>query len=425
MLSTLLYCFIFVSFSLTVRVKSQQCDGMSQYDRCSRNSACACFHLPGASNSGICTDRYAVTCSELTPCHHSTNNCSQSDHICLHHPQCRDIPVCYPIPNYNKQFCSPIATTTTTKLPTQQLVLPNIPANAKWAQNGVTVAGGNEKGSSTNQLDNPLGIFVDEDLTIVIADPSNNRIIQWKKDDTTGQIVAGGNGQGNQLDQLNDPTDVLVDKETDSFIICDPRNQRVVRWSRHSSTTQGEILIDNIVCWGLAMDEQRYLYVSDVVNHEVRRYKLGDTNGILVAGGNGLGADLNQFNEPKYLFVDRQQNVYVSDWNNQRVMKWSKDAKDGIVIAGGQGQGTDLTQFSFPQGLFVDTLGTLYVADQWNDRVMRWPQGTSQGTVILGGSGFGPEANKTSDPTGLSFDRQGNLYVVDHYNHRVQRFSLE
>ncbi|CAF2135291.1 unnamed protein product, partial [Rotaria magnacalcarata] len=77
-----------------------------------------------------------------------------------------------------------------------------------------------------------------------------------------GQIVAGDNGQGNGLHQLNHPSDVLIDKETDSLIICDWGNGRVVRWSRRSGTTQGEILIDNIDCWGLVMDEQRNLYVS-------------------------------------------------------------------------------------------------------------------------------------------------------------------
>ncbi|CAF4767401.1 unnamed protein product, partial [Rotaria magnacalcarata] len=45
-------------------------------------------------------------------------------------------------------------------------------------------------------------------------------------------------------------------------------NQRVVRWSRRRATTQGEILIDKIACWGLAMDEQRNLYVSDTRKHE-------------------------------------------------------------------------------------------------------------------------------------------------------------
>ncbi|CAM4829810.1 unnamed protein product [Rotaria magnacalcarata] len=83
-----------------------------------------------------------MTCSELTSCNHSTNHCSQPDHKCVQHPKCRDIPVCYPIPNYNQQFCTPIPTTTTTKISTQQIVTPNIPANVKWAQNGVTVAGG-------------------------------------------------------------------------------------------------------------------------------------------------------------------------------------------------------------------------------------------------------------------------------------------
>ncbi|CAF1666335.1 unnamed protein product, partial [Rotaria magnacalcarata] len=186
----------------------------------------------------------------------------------------------------------------------------NIPANAKWSQNGVTVAGGNGRGGATNQLNLPFGLFVDDDQTVVIADSWNNRIIQWKNGDTTnGQVVAGGNGEGNGLHQLNQPSDVLIDKETDSLIIFDWGNQRVVRWSRRSGTTQGEILLDNIYCYGLAMDEQRYLYVSDWKNDEVRRYQLGEKNGTLVAGGNGKGDGLNQLNFPTYLFVARDHSV--------------------------------------------------------------------------------------------------------------------
>ncbi|CAF4289698.1 unnamed protein product, partial [Rotaria sordida] len=174
----------------------------------------------------------------------------------------------------------------------------------------------------------------DDDREIVIADCGNHRIIQWKMGDTNGQVVAGGNGGGNRLNQLNYPSDVFIDKETDSLIICNIG--RVVRWSRRSGATQEEILIDNIVCWGLTMDEQRYLYISDYGKHEVRRYQIGDKNGTLVAGGNGKGADLNQLNFPTYIFVDQQQTIYVSDKDNHRVMKWNKGAKEGIVVAGGQ-----------------------------------------------------------------------------------------
>ncbi|CAF4167336.1 unnamed protein product [Rotaria sordida] len=243
--------------------------------------------------------------------------------------------------------------------------------------------------------------------------------------DTNGQVVAGGNGHGNRLDQLYGPTDVLIDKEMDSLIICDWENRRVVRWSRRSSTTQGEIFVDNIWCWGLAMDNQRYLYISDTDKSEVRRYQIGDKNGTIVAGGNGKGAGLNQLNVSTYIFVDQQQSVYVSDNNNHRVMKWNKGAKEGIVVAGGQGEGNALTQLYHPNGLFVDTLGTIYVADSWNNRVMRWPRGAKQGTVIVGENGKGAGANQFSYPCGLSFDRHGNLYVADRWNHRVQRFSIE
>ncbi|CAF4524822.1 unnamed protein product, partial [Rotaria magnacalcarata] len=186
--------------------------------------------------------------------------------------------------------------------------------------------------------------------------------MQWKNGDTTnGQVVAGGNGQGNGLNQLNRPTDVLIDKEKDSLIICDCGNDRVVRWSRRNGTTQGEVLIDNINCYGLAMDEQRYLYVSDTRKHEVRRYQL--------------------------------------DCCNHRVMKWVEGAKEGIVVAGGQGEGDALTQLYYPLRLFVDTLGTLYVADSLNHRVMRWTQGDNkQGTVIAGGNGAGAGANQFNSP---------------------------
>ncbi|CAF2033822.1 unnamed protein product [Rotaria magnacalcarata] len=303
----------------------------------------------------------------------------------------------------------------------------NIPANAKWTQNGVTVAGGHEQGSATNQLYYPHGLFVDDDQTVIIADLMNHRIMQWKNGDTTnGQVVAGGKGAGNGLHQLKWPIDVLIDKETDSLIICDWGNQRVVRWSCRRDARQGEILIPNVHCWGLAMDEQRYLYVSNYRKQEVRRYRLGEKNGTRVAGGNCKGDDLKQLNFPTYLFVDRQQNVYVSDRNNYRVMKWTKGAKEGIVVAGGHGRGCSLAQLNQAYGIFVDTLGTLYVADSGNHRVMRWTQGDKKrGTVIAGENGTGAGTNQFHYLRGLSFDRHGNLYVTDEDNSRVQRFSIE
>ena len=199
-----------------------------------------------------------------------------------------------------------------------------LPTNARWSQNGVTVAGGNGNGNALNQLYYPWGLDIDDDnQSIVIADSWNDRIVKWKIGASAGKVIAGGQGPGNGLDQLNCPTDVLIDKETNSLLIADRDNRRVVRWSRRQETTQGEVIVDNIYCYGLAMDHQRYLYVSDYVTAEVRRYTIGDKNGIVVAGGNKRGNQLNQLDCPRYLFVDKEQAVYVSDHSNHRVMKWN------------------------------------------------------------------------------------------------------
>ena len=298
--------------------------------------------------------------------------------------------------------------------------------NARWLQNGVTVAGGNGAGDGTNQFSGALGLHVDDDNhSILIVDRENHRIVEWNMKENNGKVIAGGRGRGNRLNQLNWPTDVLIDNETDSLLIADPGNRRVLRWPRHHRMTEGEVIVDNIPCFGLAIDHQRYLYVSDVENHEVRRYRIGDNNSIVVAGGNGAGNYLDQLDVPTYLFVDEEQAVYVSDRGNHRVMKWNKSAIEGIVVAGGQGEGSALTQLAYPRGLFVDASGTLYVADQCNHRVMRWPKGAKQGTVIVGGNGRGKGADQLSFPEGLSFDRQGNLYVIDSWNDRAQHFFIK
>ncbi|CAF5103909.1 unnamed protein product, partial [Rotaria sp. Silwood1] len=134
--------------------------------------------------------------------------------------------------------------------------------NARWQQNGLTVAGGNRDDNGINQLSKPCGLYVDDDQTIYVADQYNHRIMEWKRDATSGQVVAGGNGQGSGTHQLSNPLDVIVDKETDSLIICDRLNKRVVRWPRQNRTS-GETIISNINCWGLTMDENGSLYIVD------------------------------------------------------------------------------------------------------------------------------------------------------------------
>ncbi|CAF4966474.1 unnamed protein product [Rotaria sp. Silwood1] len=303
----------------------------------------------------------------------------------------------------------------------------SLPINikTKWKQHGTTIAGGNGQGKQLNHLFSPYGIYVDDDnQCIYIADCDNHRIVEWKYNAEIGQVVAGGNGFGNRMDQLNGPTDVIVDQQNDSLIICDLGNRRVVRWSRRNGT-KGQTIIPDIDCYSLTMDNNGDLYISNFEQHEVRRWKIGETNGTIVAGGNGKGNRLNQLNQPTSLFVDQDHSVYVSDCGNHRVMKWMTGAKEGIVVAGGQDEGNSLTQLSYPEGVFVDHWGHVYVADSYNHRLIRWVKGSKEGRVIVGGNGKGEQPNQFNLLRGLSIDCQGNLYVVDNSNHRVQKFEID
>jgi sugar lactone lactonase YvrE len=265
----------------------------------------------------------------------------------------------------------------------------HININTEWKQYEITITGEIKKGNQLNQLASPFGIYVDDDdQCIYIADSMNDRIVGWKYDAKIGQVVAGGNARGNQMDQLNRPESVIVDKKTDSLIVGDSGNRQVVRWPRQNGTN-GEIIISDTGCTGIAMDNNGDLYGYDWMKSEVRRWKIGETDGTIVAGGLGRGDRLNQLNMPTGVFVDEDHSVYVSERDNHRVTKWMKGAKSGVVVAGGKGKGNDWTQLCEPHGVFVDHLGNIYVVDTGNEQIVCWSKGSSEGRLVVGGNGRG------------------------------------
>lgn len=282
------------------------------------------------------------------------------------------------------------------------------------------MAGGHGRGDALNQLYHPYGLNAEGDGTLYIADTSNNRIVRWKPNALEGEII---------LDELNQPYAVLIDRINDCLIVSDSENKRLLRWSLENdlhNNTDGDVIISDIVSYGLAMGAEGSLYVSDFEKHEVRRYGRTDgPEGMTVAGGNGRGVALNQLYHPRNIFVDDEYSVYISDAWNDRVMKWMRNAKEGVVVAGGLGEGTGLRQLCTPSGLFVDRMGSVYVADQRNHRVMRWLKDGKEGEVILGGNGEGSENNQLYWPKSISLDDQGNLYVTDKQNDRIRRFDIQ
>ncbi len=136
--------------------------------------------------------------------------------------------------------------------------------------------------------------------------------------------------------------------------------KRVMRWSRKNSTN-GQIIIEDIDCWGLSMDKNGSVYVSNWKKNEVRRWKRGDSNGTIVSGGNGKGGDLNQLNCSTFIFIDENDSLYVSDRDNHRVMSWYCGAEDGTIVVSGNRQGQQSNQLNYPIDLSFDRQENLYV----------------------------------------------------------------
>ena len=249
---------------------------------------------------------------------------------------------------------------------------PQVNRNAQWDRNGIVVVGRDPLVNSFFHLNQPSAIDIDDDGTMFIADTGNHRILAWRIDTNRGEVIAGGNGKGARIDQLDTPVAILIDRINSCLIISEIGNRRISRWSFQQKLPVGEVIISNIVSWGLAIDDEGCLYVSDSERHEVRCYSSRDPirTGKIVAGGNGQGAGLDQLNDPRYICVDDSRSIYISDSNNHRVVKWMKNKKNVVVIFGGQGERANVDSSKHPKGVFVDSIGSVYIADQLNRRIL-------------------------------------------------------
>ncbi|CAF4379342.1 unnamed protein product [Rotaria sp. Silwood2] len=312
---------------------------MSQYDQCSTNSACGCFHFAAAYNSGICGLLY-VTCSQLSSCGSLNSLCYEPGHICVQHPRCHNLPVCYPSSMAAQEICPTIPPIITASPSSRSG--DGICATTTWNFKGVTVAGGHGAGSAENQLYHPAGLFVGDDGTVYNTLTTKTDTMFFERFTpgvSSGRVVAGRGKAGSHSDLLNFVTSIVVDKNGTMFI-CDRGNRRVQRWFNNDHHRQ--TIIANISCWGLAMDRNEFLYVSHYDKGLVTKWPGTE----IVAGGNGYGSAFNQFLGLHQSYIDRDQSVFVADFHNYRVMKYAVGSKEGTIMAGGDGKGDNVDQLS-------------------------------------------------------------------------------
>jgi len=189
------------------------------------------------------------------------------------------------------------------------------------------------------------------------------------------------------------------------------------------------------------MDNNDNLYVADQNANLVRKI---DANGIIttVAGtgvggfsGDGGAATSAQINAPRGVTGDNAGNLYISDRVNHRVRKVDANgiittvAGTGTAGYSGDGGAGTSAKVNAPYGLTMYG-GDLYFTEGDNN-VIRKLDVDGDGTISTvagtgGDNGFsGDDGAATSaqlyTPTGVAFDSQGNMYIADLYNYRIRK----
>ena len=84
---------------------------------------------------------------------------------------------------------------------------------------------------------------------------------------------------------------------------------------------------------GIELNSDGVMFITDSENHRIIKWIPGKSSGTVIAGGNGNGNNMNQFNYPFAALVGSDGNLYVADRNNHRVQKVDLNSK--IVIKAG------------------------------------------------------------------------------------------
>lgn len=304
------------------------------------------------------------------------------------------------------------------------VLLVDISPCAIWERNATTVAGTGIPGDAPDQLYEPVGLFLFAPTNdLYIADHRNARIQKISLDNVTGIGTT-------VISSIFFPLHVYVDNDDNepTIYVTLSVGSRVEKWIKGAQTGES-IVTDCNDCVGVALDQDRNVYVTDTMNNQILKWSPESRTTSVVAGNasqSGSAPELLYF--PQGVFVTQSGDaIYVADSANARIQKWLRGATKGITVAGLSNgtMGNDSSSLNNPLNAIVDEKTQIvYVADMYNHRIMRWLPGAKQGDIIAGLGGTGNSNDQLKQPADLKFDLEGNLYVSDLQNHRVQRFQL-
>ena len=235
------------------------------------------------------------------------------------------------------------------------------------------------------QFNTPSAIAIDKDNNIVIADTSNNRI---RKLTAEGRVITvAGTGDAGFADgaasdaQFDGPIGVAVDKQGNIFV-ADAYNDRIRQISADGNVTTiagagspgfsdagaADALFDT-PC-GVAVDDEGNVFVADTGNRAIR--KITAQGEVITIAGNeqaiadGQSSEIG-FSRPVGIVVTHDGFLYITDSGRGQIVRITPEGQSSVYAGTGAGYAEGRkARFNGPTGIAIDREGNLYVADSQN-----------------------------------------------------------
>ncbi|CAF4129567.1 unnamed protein product, partial [Adineta steineri] len=278
------------------------------------------------------------------------------------------------------------------------------------------------------------GIFVDISNTLYCSAYISHQVVKkWLNDSVlTSTIVAGNGTAGSTATTLNTPLGIFVDAETNLYV-ADRNNDRIQMFAVGQLTgitlvgtsAPGTITLNQPN--GITLDGNGYLFIADCQNNRI--IGSGPYGFRCLFGCTSVaGSAPSQLNTPGTLRFDSYGNLFVADRFNHRVLKfilasnscrlsyneptfcsnatWSVNA---ITFASASTIG------ALPYGIFINGINTVYVPNRVNNTILTWPQGSTTSTSN--------SYTNLSSPYSLFMSMTGDIYIDNGYSYgRVDKY---
>jgi len=186
--------------------------------------------------------------------------------------------------------------------------------------------------------------------------------------------------------------------------------------------------------WGITIDSQNNLFVTDYGNHIIRKITpagvVTTIAGLAGVSGNIDGLRNNaRFYNPSGIAIDSGDRIFITDSQNHLIRMIKPNDGEVITFAGSSAGNTDGTidaKFKRPFGIVIDSEDNLFIADTDNRRIRKiTPNGivsTFAGSNNGDVDGMGTEA-KFGTIWGIAIDIHNNLFIPDNGNNKIKTIA--